>query len=206
MPKLVPIIEGDGEVTAVPILLRKILYRIQRFDIQVSRPKNANGRGNLTKEGGLERFITYAWKERDCGAIIVLMDAENECTVDIAKDFSKRINALGVLFPVVIVIAKRMYETWLLASIETIAGHLDLQPNIEPPPHPEEIPNPKRWLEDHFPPGRAYKETQDQDSMTDLLDIDLASSTRSFRRLLHAIEQAVHAIDSNTRIVTPRFD
>lgn len=207
MPKLVPIVEGDGETTAVPLLLRNILhYQIKRYDIQVSQAKNANGRGNLTKEGGLERFVEYAWKERDCGAILVIIDAENECTLDIAKDFSLRIEAMGVLFPVVIVVAKQMYETWFIASIESIAGNLDLPPGLVSPADPEEVRNPKRWIEQYFPPGRAYKETQDQEAMTQLIDVNLARSSRTFRRLLHAIDQALDAIDTGKRIVTPHFD
>jgi len=51
VPKIIPIVEGDGEVTAVPALLRKILVQATRYDIQIARPKNANGRGNLLKEG-----------------------------------------------------------------------------------------------------------------------------------------------------------
>ena len=204
MPKIVPIVEGDGEVTAVPVLLRKILARDMRFDIQVARPKNANGRGNLTKEGGLERFIRYAWKERDCGAILVLLDAEDECPKEIAREFCRRAEAIGILFPVVIVVAKRMYEAWILASISTIAGRMDVPAGLLPPRDVEEVPNPKTWLDERFPRGRAYKETQDQEAMTVLIDLALASSARSFRRLEHGIQEALEGIDSGTRIVTPK--
>ena len=206
MPKIIPIVEGDGEVTAVPALLRKILVQATRYDIQIARPKNANGRGNLLKEGGLEKFIRYAWKERDCGAILVLVDAENDCAKFVARDFARRIEAIGVLFPVVIVVAKRMYEAWILSSIASIAGHLDLPVGLITPPDAEEIPNPKVWLDRHFPRGRAYKETQDQEAMTHLIDIGLASSARSFRRLLHAIHESLEAIDSGARVVTPQIE
>jgi len=206
VPKIVPIVEGDGEVTAVPVLLTKILWQLPRYDIQVARPKSANGRGNLTKEGGLEKFIRYSWKERDCGEIVVLLDADKECPLSLAQDLTRRVEAIGVLFPVVIVVAKRMYETWFLASIATIAGHLDLPNDLIPPPNVEDVPNPKAWIEEHFPPGRAYKETQDQEAMTKLMDIDLASSARSFQRMLHAIRQALEAIDTGEKVVTPRFN
>ena len=206
MPKIVPIVEGDGEVTAVPLLLRKILWQIPRYDIQVARPKNANGRGNLTKEGGLEKFIRYSWKEPDCGAVFVLLDAENECPVLVAQNFARRVEGIGLLFPVVIVVAKRMYETWFLASIATISGHLDLPHGLMPPLNVEAVPNPKAWIEQHFPAGRAYKETQDQEAMTNLMDIDLASSARSFQRMLHAVRQALYAIDTGEKLVTPPFE
>jgi hypothetical protein len=205
LPKIVPIVEGDGEVTAVPLLLRNILTRDMRYDVQIAQPKNANGRGNLTKAGGLERFIRYAWKERDCGAILILLDAENECPENIARDFSRRAEAIGVLFPVVIVVAKRMFEAWILASISTIAGRLDLPSGLIPPADVEAVPNPKSWIDQHFPRGRAYKETQDQEAMTALMDLGLASSSRSFRRLEHGMQEALTAIDTGTKTITPCF-
>jgi hypothetical protein len=205
VPKLVPIVEGYGEVSAVPNLLRRILWQMTRYDIQIAHAKNANGRTNLIKTGGLERFVQYAWKEPECGAILVLIDSEGDCPVDIARDFSRRIEAMGILFPVVIVIAHRMYEAWLLASIATISGHLDLPAGLHPPPDVEAVRDPKAWIDRQFPSGRAYKETQDQDAMTHLMDFALVLNARSFRRLLHAIEEALEAIDSESQIVTPVF-
>jgi hypothetical protein len=166
VPRIVPIVEGDGEVPAVPALLRKVLGYFDRYDIQIARPKNANGRGNLTKEGGLERFVQYAWKEPDCGAILIMIDSEGECPRDIAMALSRRVHAMGVIFPVFIVVAHYMYETWFLASIATIAGHRDLPSGLQSPEDAELIGNPKAWINENLPQGRAYKETQDQEAMT----------------------------------------
>jgi hypothetical protein len=211
MPKIVPIVEGDGEVTAVPVLLRKLLGEMNRYDIQVVTPKNAHGRTNLQVAGGLEKFVRYAWKERDCGAIFILLDAANQCPRDIAQDFCTRVQRLGVLFPVVIVCADHMYETWLIASLETIAGKdLDSRPGLPtgltPPEDVETVKSAKSWLNSYFPEGRAYKETEDQLAMTRLLDTALVHQrSRSFRRLRHAVEEAVEAIDQNFKNVTPSF-
>lgn len=200
MPKLVPIVEGDGEVMAVPVLLYKLLHAMNRYDLQVAPPKNAHGRHNLQKPNGLEKFVKHAWKERECGAIVILLDAEEECPVDVIKDFFKRVTALGVLHPVVIVCAKRMYETWLLASSETIG--LPIESTLAK--DPESVKNPKRLFNEHFPPGRIYKETEDQVAMTNKLDTALAKErSRSFRRLCHALEQAIEALDNGAKIVTP---
>ncbi len=54
--------------------------------------------------------------------------------------------------------------------------------------------------------GRAYKETEDQEAMTRLVDLDLAkANSRSFRRLYHAVEEAVGLIDTGEIRVTPHF-
>jgi hypothetical protein len=98
-----------------------------------------------------------------------------------------------------------MYETWLLASISTIAGRLGLPPDLKSPADVEAIPNPKTWIDQQLPPGRAYKETQDQEMMTASIDLDLAASARSFRRLEHGVSEALQAIDAGLRTVTPHF-
>ncbi len=209
MPKIVPIVEGDGEVDAVPILLRKLLDEMGRWEVQVARPKNAHGCGNLTKPGGVEKFVQLAWAEADCAAVLILMDAEKNCAKELATSFSRRVQAMGAYRPVVTVIAKCEYEVWFLASLETIAG-TDLQgrpglpASLQCPNDIEAIVGVKQWLSRQFPAERAYKETLDQAPMTHLLDIVLARErSRSFRRLWHAIEQALVAIDKSQVVVTP---
>ncbi|MGH9763608.1 MAG: DUF4276 family protein, partial [Blastocatellia bacterium] len=170
MPSLVPIVEGPGDASAVPALLRKLLAEMRKYEIQVARAKNANGRGNLDKPGGLERFIKYAWKEPDCGAIILLVDADADCPIALARSYSDRIANLGILLPVVIVCPKRTYEAWLVASFETISDQtIDGRPGPRSCPLPadvESIPNPTTWITKRMPRGRSYKKTTDQEAMT----------------------------------------
>jgi hypothetical protein len=209
LPCIVPIVEGPGDVSAVPALIRKLLVESSIYHVAIAGAKNAHGRGNLDKAGGLERFIRYAWKDRACGATMVLVDADDDCPKNLALSYAQRIEALGIIFPVVIVCAKPMYETWLVASFETIAGR-DLEgrrgASSEVPPNDvESIGNCKTWITDRMPPGRIYKETTDQEAMTHLLDTSkVTSRSRSFRRLVHAVEEAVQAIDSGNRTVYPK--
>ena len=211
MPKIVPIVEGQGEVEAVPALLWKLLAERGRYDIQIEIPQNAHGCGNLTKPGGIEKFVQNAWTKRGCGAVLVLVDADKKCPVRLAIDFSQRILALGVRFPVAIVIAKGEYEAWFLASLETIAGvPLDggyaLPTELTYPGEVENRPGVKEWITEQFPQGHIYKETIHQASMTKLLDPErVRQRSRSFRRLCHALEQAIEAIDKNLKIVTPEL-
>src|SRR5438067_1801215 len=123
MPKIVPIVEGDGEVEAVPLLLGKLVAGMRRPEIGISRPPlSAGSCANLTRAGGLEGFIQIAALRSDCAAILVLMDADKGCPLKIAQDFVGRINSLGTKHPVVVVIANCEYEAWILASLESIAG------------------------------------------------------------------------------------
>ena len=209
MPKIVPIVEGFGEIEAVPALLWKLLVEMGRYDIQIEAAQNAHGCRNLTIPGGVEKFVANAWTKRDCGAVLILMDAEEQCAMQLAADFSQRIFKMGVQFPVVTVIAKCEYEAWFLASLETISGKdFDRRPGL-----PKDLSYPddvearvgvKGWITRQLPEGRIYKETLDQVAMTRLIDLEKARQrSRSFRRLCHALEQAVKAIDSGLKLVTP---
>src|SRR5689334_222112 len=106
MPKIVPIVEGDGEVEAVPILIHKLLTAMERWDIQIAKPKNAHGCDNLKKPDGLERFVRLAWLEPDCGAVLILVDADKQCPMQLAERFAHRVQAIGAKHSCVIVIAK----------------------------------------------------------------------------------------------------
>lgn len=211
MPRVVPIVEGDGEVEAVPLLLGKIMADMKRVEIGISRPPlNAGSCSNLTKPGGLERFVQNAALRPDCGAILVLMDADKGCPLKIAQDFVARINTLGTKYPVVIVIAKCEYEAWFLASLDSIAGkNLEGRTGLPlgtayPEPDIETLVGVKGWLDRQFPGSRKYKPTFDQAPMTQLLKTGLvAPRSRSFRRLQHALEEAITAIDAGQVVVTP---
>ena len=209
MPKIVPIVEGEGEVEAVPRLLGKLLSENGRYDLPIARPKNANGRSNLDKPGGLESFVELSWRERDCGATLVLVDADKDCPVTIASGYVRRIRAIGVRFSVVVVVAKCEYEAWFLASLETIAGRewqtrVGLPEELDYPGDVEAIVGVKGWLDRHLPPAHSYKPSQHQALLTTMLDAEMARRrSASFRRLCRALEQAVEAIDQDQVVVTP---
>ncbi|MGI4788377.1 MAG: DUF4276 family protein [Janthinobacterium lividum] len=183
---------------------------MSRNDIQIEIPQNAHGCTNLTNPGGIEKFVTNAWTKRDCGAVLVLMDADKKCPVRLATDFSQRVHAIGVRFPVVIVIAKCEYETWFLASLETVVdapmeSKLDLPIGLTYPGEVEGFAGVKGWITRQLPVGRSYKETMHQTSMTKLINLErVRQRSRSFRRLCHALEEAVNAIDQGLVIVTPK--
>ncbi len=53
--RLLPIVEGEGDERAVPVLLRRILEHHGRYDVQVLKPQR---RGELPKsQGELRSFF-----------------------------------------------------------------------------------------------------------------------------------------------------
>lgn len=76
LPGIVPIVEGPGDKDAVPGLMRRILGQLDRYDIVVSQAKVTSGKRNLPRK--FEKFLTYAMED-DCTAILVLLNADDEC-------------------------------------------------------------------------------------------------------------------------------
>ncbi len=204
---IVSIVEGDGELDALPELLRRILWeRLCRFDIAARKPKVANGKPDLVKR--FERFLEYARLER-CDAILVLVDADEECPFQKAPNLAARAAALNLDVPVAIVYAKSEYETWFICSLSEYTGapireRLGIPESVNAPQNVENIRAAKGWLEQHMPYDRGYKETEDQAPLTHHIALDITHNmSRSFRRLCHAVDELVYAIDHGSQIVTP---
>jgi hypothetical protein len=201
----VPIVEGPGDVKAIPVLLRKILWDyLNCYYIGVGFPKNAGGRGGLDKTGGIERFITYASITPDCEAILVLVDSDEDCALDWVKWACDRCRAIGLSVPIAVVCAVREYEAWFLASLDSIRGTGKLADDIQFLGNPESTGGAKEWFTQQMPPGSAYKETSDQASYSSQIDVPLAmNNSRSFKRLCHAVEELQSAMDSGSSGITP---
>ncbi len=217
MPNLVPIVEGDGEVIALPILLRRLLPEVHKvYDWQITKPKNARGCGNLTTKDGLERFVRLALSEPDCDGILVLLDADaikqlpntvtlaDNCSSTFAYFLAQRVKGSSSTVPIAIVVVRWEYEAWFLASLETLAGHCGLSATAQYQGDVETEQNPKGWLQARFLPDHRYSETRDQVALSTRLDFDLVSKrSRSFRRLKNALKQILDAYAQGNDGVTP---
>ena len=206
-PSIVAIVEGDGELAAVPDLLRRILWeRLCRYDIHAPKPKRANGKPDLLKK--FESFLEYAVLD-NCDAILVLVDADEECPVEKARDLATRAAALNLNVPVAIVYANSEYETWFITSLsectgQAIRARLGMSETINAPDNVENIRGAKEWLKHRMPNDIGYKETEDQEPLTHHIDFNLTHDrSRSFRRLCHAVNELVYAIDQQAPVITP---
>lgn len=204
------IVEGDGEADAVATLLVRSLHHIGRYDVFSGLVQNSGGRAKLTRAQGLEKFVARAYYEPDNAAVLVLLDADNDCPVTLAQELAARIVAQGARRPTAIVVAHRMYESWFLACGPVYVGKsLPGRPAFDqkfvvPDPRDATTRGPKAHIEKCLPGNTQYKETQDQRIMTSWMDIEMASAnSRSFRRWMDALSQLLAAIDENTNSVTP---
>ncbi len=215
--KMAVIVEGKGDAAAIANLLPRLLdQEFQRTDWQV-QAKRTNGCGELTKPGGVERFVRLCLhQEPACRGILILIDGDaarqlprkpmDPCSPWFARQLAGRVRQMQPPVPVAVVVARWEYEVWLIASIETTAPALPGSPQHHPPcpANVEELAEPKQWLNLCIPQGQKYLETRDQARLTAKMDFALvAPRCRSFRRLKNAIQQILNGHDQAAPAVTP---
>ncbi len=150
MRNLVAIVEGHGEVQAVPILIRRIAEAVSPGVVpEVSRPMRVK-RSGLLKEGELERAIDLAARTVGAdGRILVLLDADRDCPAELGPRILLRANAARNDRLIRVVLAKVEYEAWFLAAADSIAGLRGLREDATAPVDPESIRDAKGWLRPH---------------------------------------------------------
>lgn len=201
--KIYAIVEGHSEAKSAdsgqsPSVTNLIINLLQALDCQMLFPGNRIQRmrsgGDFFVKDKLENAIRRYKERDDCSAVLVLLDMDDDCPKEKAHELTTRIRAMEKLpFSVVVVCARREYETWFLASLETICGQ-------KYPGDPEAKRDAKGWLIKEF----RYKPTVDQKTYTQKLDVNLAKSrSRSFRRLYHAFEEIIQAIENDQPVITP---
>lgn len=209
VPSIIPIVEGPGERQAVPLLLRRLLqHMIERHDLTVAQSIVTNGKGNMDRR--LDRYLGYARIQKADGVIIV-RDADDDCPHAIACNIAAKVRRVNLGVPVVIVCPKPEFEAWFIGSLvdscgDSIRDYLGLLPTITAPSNIEMLGDAKGWISRRMPEGRIYKPTRHQAKLAARICISEASiACRSFRRLLHAVEELVAAIDTkSTDKVTPQ--
>ena len=206
--RLIAIVEGNGEVDAVPVLIRRIsgdLYGT--YDIDAPRPVRAKGGGHLIK--AFENLLHYAM-DRGCSAILVMVDTDTEyCPKEMAVSLADRARNLNMGIPVSVVCPNSEYETWFICTLSQDRGQelrdrLGIEASVVAPENVEEVRGAKGWLSRHMPGGRNYRPTSHQAALTHHIDIELVQSrSRSFRRLCHAVEELIDAMNKDLTTVTP---
>ena len=186
--KLFPIVEGHGKVAAVPVLLRRLLWdHALCFGMDVGAPIRRTS-SQFRREDEVRRMVRLALLQPDCAAVLLLFDGEDDCPYELAAMVRNWAQAEAGQIPCEVVIAYREYETWFLASIESLKGRWSIADDAVAPSNPEAKRDAKGALEQFMPRGRAYSETGDQDAMSAVFDMALAHRrNRSFRKLVKAV-------------------
>jgi len=93
-----PIVEGHGEISAVPELLRRLAHEeFRNYQLEVMRPFRLP-RGRILADAGLEKAVELGARKLAAdgrtGAILVLLDADDDCPAVLAPALLQRITAV----------------------------------------------------------------------------------------------------------------
>lgn len=181
-----PIVEGHGEVTAVPLLIRRVVaaYAPDAY-AEVAKPIRVK-RDALVQAGGIENAIDLAARQTGPGdSILVLLDADKDCPFELAADLAERARKRRSDRTIRVVVAKCEFEAWFLAAARSLAGRRGFPQDLSPPTNPESVRDAKGWLSDRTQLGQSYKPTVDQAALAQAFDLELAQDgSRSFRKFV----------------------
>lgn len=179
------IVEGQGEETAVPVLLRRLRDEAQAWGLDVGKPIRRR-RPQLVKKDSLQTAVRLA-ALRDCVGILVIFDADDDCPKELAPTLEQWAKEAAGGKACAVVMANREYEAWFLASIESLRGRAAILQDAISHPDPEAPRDAKGQLERRMPSGSSYSPTVDQAPLTAHLDMESAyRRCRSFRKLVGA--------------------
>lgn len=192
--KIQPIVEGHGEVKAVPELLRRLQQEAACYRITIGNPIRRPS-SDLNNKKNFQAAVQLALLHEDCAAILILFDLDEGCPKEKAAELAAWADEVVTSVPFAVVLAHCEYEAWFLASVESLRGYNGIPLDAESPKEPENIRGAKQYLERLMARTYSYSETSDQVRLTARFDMRVSyRRSRSFRRLVNAFGQLLHAI------------
>lgn len=192
MKKIVSIVEGHGEVDAVPILLRRIVQQVSpAVSLEAPRPIRVK-RNRILRDGELERAVALAARRAgNDGSILLLLDSNGDCPAEFGPQILQRATAARSDRAIRVVLAKMEFEAWFLAAAPSLGGRRGINEDITRPADPEAVRDAKGWLSAKMPPGQPYRETLHQAAFAAVFDLDAARSAPSFDKLWRDVSSLV---------------
>jgi hypothetical protein len=177
------IVEGHGEIDALPVLLRRLAaWKTPDIPVTINRPARLPKGKILHDDKELRRHLELAASK--CGQdgwILVLFDSDQDCPMQLAESVGQRATQMLPHRRISIVVANCEYEAWFIAG----------SPHNQIRDFPEDIRDAKGWVARNLLNGH-YDEILHQPRFSQSLDLDSAYSySRSFRKLCAEWERQV---------------
>lgn len=199
MSRITCIVEGDGEVSALPLLLRRLAdWRSGSIWVDIDRPIRVKRDRFLNREEEFSRYLLLAsGKSGDNGWILILLDADDDCPALLGQEILRRAQGILPDKRISVVLANREYEAWFIASAASLNGLRGLKIEEKDLTANPEIPrDAKGWLGERMS-STTYGPTTDQPAFTQAMNLQSAfENSRSFRKLCSEW-------DEQFKVVTP---
>ncbi|WP_153111250.1 DUF4276 family protein [Propionivibrio limicola] len=185
MSGVAAIVEGDGEVASLPILLRRLnQWLTPERPTQVPAPIRVHRDRFLNREEEFRRHLLLAAaKCGEQGWILVLLDADDDCPAQLGQQILERARQVVPHRRISVVLANREYEAWLIAGARSLSGQRGFSFGEAEAIDAETPRDAKGWIKKHMA-SRSYGETTDQPAFSSRVDLQqVFEGSRSFRKL-----------------------
>jgi Domain of unknown function (DUF4276) len=185
------IVEGHGEVAALPILLRRFAaWEGRDLDIDVPQPIRVKRDRFLRSEDDFRKYLFLADSKCSAdGLVLLLLDADDDCPAELGPDLLARARGVLPKRMISVVLANREFEAWYIGAAKSLDGFRGF--GIKPGDSPDraELPrDAKGWLASRILRG-SYGETTDQPAFAARMDLSQAfDNCRSFRKLCRDLD------------------
>lgn len=185
MNPVAAIVEGDGEVAALPVLLRRVgEWRTPDSYTQILPPIRVHRDRFLNRDEEFRRFLLLAAaKCGEDGWILILLDADDDCPAERGPQILERAQRIVPHRRVSVVLANREYEAWFIAAAESLDGQRGFTFDPLDAINAETPRDAKGWIKARMV-SRSYGETTDQAAFSAVMNLQQAfDRSRSFRKL-----------------------
>ena len=185
MISIASIVEGDGEVSALPILLRRLAAEWEPTalinplqPIRVRRDKFLNREDEFRRQ-----LLLAAAKSGDEGWILIVLDADDDCPAITGQQIYTRAQQYVPHRRLSVVLANREFEAWFIAAAHSLQGVRGFFVRDDERIEAESPRNAKGWMREHMQKG-IYREILDQPAFAARINLQQAfENSRSFRKL-----------------------
>ena len=190
-----PIVEGHGEIDAVPVLLRRICYELGCCtSAKIAHPMRIP-RSRMVQEKEIRRYARIASLLPGCDLILLVMDADDDCAKEISDLIRPWIRAESLCAHFEIIVIPREYECWIIAALESLQGVRGIGGNAASPQHPEQVKDAKGYITRQMEGSGRYQPTTDQAALSQLVDLyAIRRRCPSFCRLISKIESLSQSV------------
>lgn len=185
MTSVASIVEGDGEVAALPILLRRLASEWTPGSLVNALPPIRVRRDKfINKEDEFRRQILLAAaKSGQTGWILVLLDADDDCPANLGNQIYQRALKYIPHQRLSVILANREFEAWFIAAAKSLDGLRGFSSRSGETVDAEVPRNAKGWIRERMRTG-IYSEILDQPAFAARIDLKQAfDNSRSFRKL-----------------------
>lgn len=180
--KIQPVVEGHGEVEALPVLLRRLRDEARAWAVEIETPIR-RPRHQLVSELGVIRAVKIAHHQPACKAILIVFDGDKDCPAELGPRV-RGWAAAAKPVPCEVVMPHHEYEAWFLAAIESVRTHDLIRTDAASHPDPEHPRGAKERLKQRLAAGRVYSPTRHQAALSASFSLKHAyRRCRSFRKL-----------------------